>query len=131
MRDLGVLVVVDDDRAVLSVIERMFSHFKIRVDSAKSATEAFDRLKTKEYRTMITDLDMPGMDGLELARKARELFPDLNIILFSGNTTDQVINLVLNPKVSDISGEHRKPCGLGAILKGIMNNETGKTFLLE
>ena len=131
MRDLGVLVVVDDDRAVLSVIERMFSHFKIRVDSAKSATEAFDRLKTKEYRTMITDLNIPGMDGLELARKARELFPDLNIILFSGNTTEQVINLALNPNVSDISGEHRKPCGLGALLKGIMNKETGKTFLLE
>ncbi len=130
MKKLGVLV-IDDDSAVLSVIERMFSHFKVRVDSAKSATEAFERLKTKEYRTMITDLNFPGMGGLELARKARELFPELNVILFSGKTAEQVINLVLDPKVSDLSGENRKPCDLGAILKGIMNKETGKTFLLE
>jgi CheY-like chemotaxis protein len=130
MKDIGVLV-VDDDREVLSVIERMFGHFKLKVDCVMSGTEALDRLKTKVYRTMITDLDMPGMDGLELARMARELFPDLNVVLFTSNTTEQVLNLALDPKISDISEVHLKPCGFGDMLKGIIKRETGRTFLLE
>jgi CheY-like chemotaxis protein len=75
MKDLGVLV-VDDDSEILSVIERMFGHFKVKVDCVTSAIEALKLLKTRGYTTMITDLDMPEMDGLELARQARELIPD-------------------------------------------------------
>ena len=130
MKELGVLV-VDDDSAILSLIERMFSHFKVKVDCVMSATEALDRLNTKKYRTMITDLDMPDMDGLELAHKARELFPNINVVLFTGNTAEQVMHLALDSKVSDISEVHHKPCGLGDMLKGIMKKEMGQTFLLE
>lgn len=130
MKDLGVLVVVDG-RAVLSVIERMFSHFKVRIDYAVSATEAFNRLITRDYRTMITDLDLPGMSGIELAREAMEHFPNLNVILFSGKTTEQIIHLALAPKVSDITEAHLKPCALGEMLKSIRNTEHGKIFLLE
>jgi len=130
MKDLGVLV-VDDDSEILFVIERMFGHFKVKVDCVTSAIEALNRLKTKDYTTMITDLDMPEMDGLELARQARELIPDLNVVLFTGNTTEDVLNLAFDPKVSDISEVHLKPCGLGDMLMGIMKRESGKTFLLE
>ena len=130
MRELGVLV-VHDDREILSVIERMFGHFKVNVDCVKSTTEALGILKTKHYTTMITDLDMPDMDGLELAGKARELFPALNVILFTGNTTERVINLAFDPKVSDISEVVIKSCGLGDMLMGIMKRESGRTFLME
>ena len=130
MRELGVLV-VDDDSEILSVIKRMFGHFKVKVDCVMSATEALDLLKAKNYTTMITDLDMPGMDGLELAGKARELRPALNVVLFSGNTTEGIINLAFNPKVTDITEVHIKLSGLGDMLMGIMKRETGRTFLLE
>ena len=130
MRELGVLV-VDDDREILSVIERMFGHFKVKVDCVTSAIEALNRLNTKDYKTMITDLDMPEMDGLELARQARELIPDLNVVLFTGNTSEQVMNLILDPQVSDISEVHIKSSGLGDMLMGIMKRESGRTFLLE
>lgn len=130
LKELGVLV-VDADSAIFAVIARMFSHFKAKVDYAPSAMEVLDRLKTREYKTMITNVDMPGMGGLGLTRKARELIPALNIVLFTGNTAEQVLNLALNPKVLDISELHVKPCSLGEMLKDIMNRETGRTFLLE
>ncbi len=130
MKDLGVLVAVDDS-AIFAVIARMFSHFKAKVDYAPSAMEALDRLKTREYKTMITNVDMPGIGGLELARKARELNSALNIVLFTGNTAEQVLKLALDPKVLDMSETHQKPCSLGEMLRGIMNEETGRIFLLE
>ncbi|MSN27385.1 MAG: response regulator [Geobacter sp.] len=130
LKELGVLVVVDDD-AIFTAIARMFSHFKAKVDYAPSALEALDRLMTHEYKTIITNVDMPGMEGLELTRKARELIPALNIVLFTGDTAEQVLNLALNPKVLDMSEQQMKPCSLGEILKGIMNRETGRIFLLK
>lgn len=130
MKDLGVLV-VDDDSAILSVIERMFGHFKVKVDCARSSAEALGRLPTRSYRIMITNLDMSKMDRLELARIARKLFPALNIILFTGSTPEHVLDLALNAKVSEISGMHRKSCSLGDMVMAIVTKETGRTFLLE
>lgn len=130
MRDFGVLV-VDDDSAILSVIERLFSHFDVKVDCVRSTEEALESLTSNNYKTMVTNVDLPGIGGLELTRKTRVLFPDVNIVLFSGNTTEQVINLVLAPKVLDMSGLHLKPCGLNDVLTSIRKHETCKTYLLE
>ncbi|MDD2733615.1 MAG: response regulator [Desulfuromonadaceae bacterium] len=130
LKELGVLV-VDDDRAIFDVIARMFSHFKAKVDYAASTMDAFDQLKTREYKTMITNVAMPGVDGLKFIQKARELNPILNIVLFTGSTSEQLLNLALDPKVSEISGIHRKPYSLDDMLLGILTKETGKTFLLE
>lgn len=88
-------------------------------------------MKAKDYRIMISYLGMPGMNGRELAGSARKLNPALNILLFTGNTSEQVLNLVMDPKVSDISEVYLKRCGLGDMLIAIMKRETGRTFLLE
>lgn len=130
MKDLAVLV-VDDDSAIFAVIARMFSHFKAKVDYSANAIEALDRLMTREYKTMITNVEISGMGGLELTRRARELDSALNIVLFTGNTAEQVLKLALDPKVLDLSEINMKPCSLGEMLKAIINNETGMTFLLE
>ena len=130
MRNFGVLV-VDNDRAILDVIERMFGHFWVKVDCVTSAAAALDSLQTGNYRTMITDLDMPEINGLELARRARDLSPGLNILLFTGNTSEQVLKLAMDPKVSDISEVHLKPTALGDMLLVIIGRDTGRTFLLE
>lgn len=130
MKDLGVLVVHDNEEA-LSVIKRMFSHFKIRVDCVGSTTEALCCLKTKNYRTLITDMDMPGMSGIELARRAQKLFPKLSVTMFSGHSTEQIMKLILNPKVLVISEEGLRPCAINEMLRDIMNKESGKVFLLE
>lgn len=131
MKDLGVLVVHDDEE-VLSVIKRLFSYIKIRVDCVGSTLEALDRLNTKNYRTLITDMDMPGvMNGIELTLKARGLFPKLKVILFSGHSTEQIINLIIDPKVSDITENDLKPITLNEVFRNIMNDETGRIYLLE
>lgn len=131
MKDLGVLVVHHDEK-VVSFIERMFSHFKIRVDCVGSVSAALDSLKAKDYRTLIVHMDMPGkLSGVGLTRLARGQFPKLRVILFSGHSSEQIMKLILGPKVSDISEEHVKPCALNEMLQDIMNKKNGKVFLLE
>jgi CheY-like chemotaxis protein len=119
MRDLGVLV-VDDNIDMLQFIQKVFGLLKVKADYALSAPEALECLKSKNYRTMITDFEMPGINGLELARTAREQFPDLNVVLFTGNTSPDIQNLVSDAIVSEV---HYKPSGLGGMLKSIINKE--------
>ncbi len=131
MKDLGVLVVHHNEE-IISVIERMFSHFKIRVDCVGSTTAALDRLKTKEYRTLITDMEISGkMSASGLTRQAMGLFPKLKVILFSGHSSESIMKIILDPKVSDISEEHIEPCTFNEMLQDIMNKKVGKVFLLE
>ncbi|TSK07824.1 MAG: response regulator [Geobacter sp.] len=130
MREPSVLV-VDDDAEILSVIEGMFGSVQIKVDCAISANEALKWLQLKHYTTMITDLDMPGMDGLELAHKARQISPTLYVVLFTGNTTRELSQSALTPETSDISEIHAKPGGLRQMLRSILWRDYGRTFEMK
>lgn len=127
MRDLGLLV-VDDNNDMLDFIKKMFGLFRVKADFVLSASEALECLKTKDYRTIVTDLEMPDMDGLELARKARELYPDLNVVLFTGNTSPYIQKLASDANVSEV---HYIPSGLGSMLKSIIKKETDKDLYVK
>lgn len=130
MKEFGILV-VDNNLEILQLIERLFSYFKIRVDSFTSSDAALDKLRHCDYKIMITDLDMQESVGLEMAHKAHQINPDLNIVLFIGDSAEQILNLILEPTVSDISGTTLKECNVENMLLDIKNREMGKTFLLD
>lgn len=130
MRDFGILV-VDNNREILDVIKRLFGHFKVKVDSITSATSALESLHNSHYKTMIIDINMQDMVGLELASMAHEINPDLNIVMFIGDSPEEIMKLSLEPKVFDITASPLKPYSLSNMLLDIKYRETGKVFLLE
>lgn len=127
MRELGLLV-VDDNNDMLDFIKKMFGLFNVKADFVMSAAEALECLKNKDYRTMVTDLEMPDMDGLELAHRARELHPDLNVVLFTGNTSPYIQKLAFDANVSEV---HCIPSGLGRMLKSIIKKQTDKDIYVK
>ncbi len=80
-------LVVDDEEAVGQVIIELLDTRGFKADWASTPTEALSRLAEKEYDTVITDLRMPGMDGIELARLVKESHPHTPIILNTGHGT--------------------------------------------
>lgn len=130
MREPGVLV-VDDNPEIIAVIERIFSYFNIKVDSFTSAISALDNLQNKSYRTMIIAIDMQGMVGTELAHHAHKIDSELNVVLFVAENAEQILKIILNPTVSDISEIPLKPYTFNNMLLDIKTRETGKMFLLE
>ena len=130
MKEPGVLV-VDDNPEILAVIERMFSYFKIKVDSFTSAISALDSLQKKSYRTVIIAFDLQDMAGMELSRQAQNIDPKLNVVLFVADSAEQVLKLTLDPTVSVISEIPLKSYNFDNLLLDIKYRETGKIFLLE
>jgi len=130
MREPGVLV-VDDNPEILAVIERIFSYFKIKVDSFTSAISALDSLQKKSYKTMIIAIDMQDMVGMELANQAHNIDPELNVVVFVADSAEQLLKLILDPTILDISEIPLKSYTFGKMLLDIKYRENGKIFLLE
>ncbi|MBR0814893.1 MULTISPECIES: response regulator [Bradyrhizobium] len=79
------VLIVDDDPAVLDVVVDMLEELGCEVVRAQSGPDALDRLEQhKEISILITDINMPGMDGHELAELARRVRPELKVLQLSG-----------------------------------------------
>jgi CheY-like chemotaxis protein len=79
------VLVVDDDPGVLDVIVDMLEDLGCAVISSRSGADALERLKqNQDISILITDINMPGMDGHELAELARRDRPELKILQLSG-----------------------------------------------
>lgn len=84
------ILVVDDDRVLLELVKHMLERERLVVHCASSAAEALERLKARTFSLMVTDLNMPGGDGLELSRETRKIAPHMPIIMNSGGLSAQI-----------------------------------------
>ena len=82
---LPVVLLVDDNADLLAVVEALLAAKGHPVRTAPNANAALALLEEDEdIAVLLTDVVMPGMNGVELAREALRLHPQLKIILASG-----------------------------------------------
>ena len=91
------VLVVDDEETVRTLVARTLEGADYDVDVAADGASALERLKDQDYDLLITDLKMPGMDGLTVIREARRRTAGMPIIIITGNSTEasaiEAINL--------------------------------------
>src|ERR1700749_3235724 len=78
------LLVPDDDVAVRSVLAELLCA-EYECEAVGSGEEAVGLLESGEFQLVLSDLVMPGMSGLELIPRVRELSPDTLVIVVSGS----------------------------------------------
>src|SRR5918999_986528 len=78
------LLVADDDAAVRSVLSELLCA-DYECEAVGSAEEALTLLGSDEFQLVLSDIAMPGMSGLELIPRARDLSPDTLVIVVSGS----------------------------------------------
>lgn len=83
------ILVVDDDQVVGQSFERVLTNKGYRVDTALSGREAFEKYAGADFDMVFTDLRMPGQDGLEVARRIKEMNPWLPIVVVTGYGTQE------------------------------------------
>ena len=94
IRKLGLLI-VDDERGVVDSLREVFgSSFDIH--HSTSATEALELFKSHTPKLVISDQRMPGMTGLELLRRIKDIQPDTLCILVTGYSDINVVVDALN-----------------------------------
>jgi DNA-binding NtrC family response regulator len=83
------ILVVDDDQVVGKSFERVLTNKGYRVDTALSGREAFEKYAGADFDMVFTDLRMPDQDGLDVARRIKEMNPWLPIVVVTGYGTQQ------------------------------------------
>ena len=96
-QEAGLVLVIDDDAEVRKLIGLSLTQWGYRVLQAKDGTEAMELClaRSTEISLVIFDLDLPGQDGLTLARQLRSLHPDLRVLFITG--VDSLKNFNLPP----------------------------------
>jgi CheY-like chemotaxis protein len=85
-RGQGSILVVDDSPVVTTLLQRMLGREGFRVVTASDGRVALDHLRLRSFDVVISDFDMPGMNGMDLFREACKQVPDLaeRFLVFSG-----------------------------------------------
>ncbi len=79
----GRILIVDDDQSMCELLEADLSRRGFQISCFTSADEAFHALQEKEFDTVLTDLQMPGMDGLDLCNRIVLNWPDVPVIVIT------------------------------------------------
>lgn len=87
----GHVLLVDDDADVRTTMAAWLVSQGLRVDSAGSGLEALELLERIRPDGLVLDLTMPGMSGLEVARRVRARWPAMRVVFVSGNAGSPVL----------------------------------------
>jgi PAS domain S-box-containing protein len=86
------ILCVDDEPAILELSKLFLEQTgTFSVDTAESAADAIQVLSSTPYDAVVSDYQMPGMDGLALLREIRTVYGDLPYILFTGRGREEVV----------------------------------------
>jgi excisionase family DNA binding protein len=94
------VLVVDDEATIRDLLSKTLALAEYDVDLAPDGRTALERLRIIPYDLLITDLKMPGVDGLTVIREARRLKADLPVIIITGYSNEasaiEAVNLCVS-----------------------------------
>lgn len=83
------VLLADDELPLRTVVSRVLTRRGFAVESVGDAIEAVERLREQEFDLLITDYQMPNMDGFELLAHVRENYPDMPAVMLTGHASVQ------------------------------------------
>jgi CheY-like chemotaxis protein/anti-sigma regulatory factor (Ser/Thr protein kinase) len=108
------VLVVDDDPAIHDLLRYMLKAENWQVEGAKDGDEALSRLVSGSFDLVVTDIVMPGMDGLALLKRIREVRPLVKVVVITAvNTPTHVVQSIRDQAYSYLS----KPFSREAVLE--------------
>jgi excisionase family DNA binding protein len=107
------VLVVDDEESIRDQLMKMLATEDYQVDAVPDGPTAIERMRLKPYDLLVTDLRLPGIDGLALVREMKRLKSDLAVIVVTGYSTESAAIEALN---LGVAGYLTKPFRMRQVL---------------
>jgi DNA-binding NtrC family response regulator len=122
------ILIIDDEKSIRKTLTEILSYEGYKVEEAADGIEGFKMFQAKTYDAVLCDIKMPKMDGLEFLEKAKEVNPDVPIIMVSGHgNIDTAVDAVKKGAYDYIS----KPPDLNRLLITLRNALDKTTLVTE
>ena len=115
-----IVLIADDDQAVLTMLYKVVRSNGIEADTAASGEEALALLEQKPYDLLLLDVNMHGMDGFQVVQAIRRRGLKLPIIIVSGRKEDYDTLYGLDIGADDYVTKPFNPVTLGAKVKALI-----------
>ncbi len=117
------ILVVDDERIVRESLYKWFLEDGYRVSTAENAAEALKKLQKESFDLAFVDIKMPGMDGLELQRRLKDIDKSLTVVIITAFASVESAVQALKEGAYDYVTKPIDPDELSHIVNNIMNQK--------
>lgn len=90
------MLLVDDEPNILRAVTRILRTSSVELITASSAEDALTKLEHEKVALVLTDYRMPGMNGVELLRRVRNIDPDTIRMIISGHSDMETVLSAIN-----------------------------------
>ncbi|MFN8247967.1 MAG: sigma-54 dependent transcriptional regulator [Ferruginibacter sp.] len=122
------ILIIDDEKAIRKTLSEILSFEGYKIEEASDGEEGLKRFSEKTFDLVLCDIKMPKVDGIEFLEKAREVNPDIPIIMISGHgNIDTAVEAVKKGAFDYIS----KPPDLNRLLITLRNATEKQSLVTE
>lgn len=121
------VVYIDDYEALVFLVGRLLRKQGYRASTFESGEAAMQWLRDhpqEKVDLVVTDQNMPGMSGVDVAREVRQLRPGLRVAIVSGHVNDKLLAEAHSAGVSDVLGKQDSMDALGESIRALLEHET-------
>ncbi len=122
------ILVVDDEPLIRDILVRKLTSSGYRPVAVENAFEALDKMREKPFPVILSDIMMPGIDGIELLKKVRSGYPDTAVVMITAVSNANAAIEALKEGASDYL---IKPFNLEEIVMSIANALEKRRLILE
>lgn len=103
---------IDDDNTILKYVAQMLTRLGCQVDTAQEKLDVMNKLTTGTYDLLVTDLEMPEMNGYHLTQRIKKETLGTKVIIMTGRPEDDCLDMMATRWVD---GWLFKPFGLNEL----------------
>jgi DNA-binding NtrC family response regulator len=97
MMNKNQILIIEDDRRLREVLQKILNRKGFNVDLAENGSEGLKKIKQDSFDVALTDLKMPGMDGMEVLQAIKKLSPQTYVIIMTAyGTIDSAVEAIRN-----------------------------------
>ncbi len=116
---MATVLIIDDDPAIRDVFSQFLENNGYSVETAAEGKEGLMKMRQLTPDLIITDIIMPGMDGLEVLQHIRNYSRDVPVIAISGGMKTSAINFLPLAKRFGACKSLKKPVAQDALLQAV------------
>jgi len=118
------ILIVDDDPVVLEVMKSVVASHGFSISTANDGRQALAQVQSDQFSIIITDINMPIMDGMELLRYVKEHYPKIGVIVVTGLSEHYSYVDVINAGAIDYMTKPFESSELLAKLRRVIREQT-------